>query len=172
MPEQAPSTCALIQTETFNTGSQGSPSNTTILVLALSSPAQTRQPTNSTSSPARRHQTRHRLSPCPLSHCPPHFPPPIPWLASDGMPATASLTQPSAPIASDRIARQHSTAKALRMAKPLFLLTGWPREQRQRSGVYLSLHTCAPVHTSPRSYMCMPPNQTANSHSQRVGTCN
>ncbi|KAL6824865.1 hypothetical protein V8C40DRAFT_244965 [Trichoderma camerunense] len=36
------------------------------------------------------------------------------------MPATASLTQPSAPIASDRIARQHSTAKALRMAKPLF----------------------------------------------------
>lgn len=100
--------------------SRGPPSNTTILVLALSSPAQTRQPTNSTSSPARKHQTRHRLSPCPLSHSPPHFPPPIPWLASDGMPATASLTQPSAPIAGDRIARQHSTAKALRMAKPLF----------------------------------------------------
>ncbi|KAL6786957.1 hypothetical protein J3E68DRAFT_419772 [Trichoderma sp. SZMC 28012] len=67
MLEQAPSTCHLIQTETFKMESRGPPSNTTILVLALSSPAQTRQPTNSTSSPARRHQTRHSQSPCPLS---------------------------------------------------------------------------------------------------------
>ncbi|PKK46586.1 hypothetical protein CI102_9914 [Trichoderma harzianum] len=67
MPEQAPSTCALIQTETFKMQSRGPPSNTIILVLALSSPARTRQPTNSTSSPAGRHQTRHSQSPCPLS---------------------------------------------------------------------------------------------------------
>lgn len=39
MPEQAPSTCALIQTETFKMQSRGPPSNTTILVLALSSPS-------------------------------------------------------------------------------------------------------------------------------------
>ncbi|KAL6694784.1 hypothetical protein J3F84DRAFT_377966 [Trichoderma pleuroticola] len=117
MPEQAPSTCALVPTESFKMRSRGSPSNTTVLVVALSSqPKHGNQPTKSKSSPARRDQIR--LSPCPSTL----LLTPLQSRGShptDGMPATASLTEPSAPIAGDRIARQQSTAKALRMAKPL-----------------------------------------------------
>lgn len=75
-------------------------------------------------------------------------------------PASLSpVNQSSATALQDNTARQrHSVWQSLSS-----LLTGWPREQRQRGGVYLSLHTCTPVRstyiTLITCYMCIMPTR-------------
>lgn len=140
--------------------------------------AQPKHGNQPTPRPALPEQTRPDTDchPVTVHSPPPHFPPPIPWLASDGR--HARYRQPHSAQRTNRrrphCKTTHSTAKALRMAKPLFpahRLATRTAPEKWRLFVTPYLYSQTPSIHHP-VVMCILCHQTANSHSQRAGTCN